>query len=370
MKKLLNTLLRPALLGVVMLGLSLPVTTPVAMAAGKQEATTKKKTTSSASRKKSNAVASKKKRSQKVSRYGKRRSAVAAESRAERERLASLSRLPHRVGPTEIYQAANLQLPLSLESRAAVVINAETGELLYSKNSSRTMPIASITKLMTAMVTLDARLPMEEVITISEGDVDRIKNTSSRLTVGTTMTRGEALLLALMASENRAAAALARTYPGGTPAAVAAMNRKALELGMTHSHFADGTGLSARNVASPTDLVRMVKAARSYPDIRQFSTSTEYNLVSGHRVIPYRNTNALVKNDTWQIDVSKTGFINEAGKCLVMHARVNATPVVIVLMDSNGKYTRIGDANRVKKWLESAVEGFTLSENHYSTGTL
>jgi D-alanyl-D-alanine endopeptidase (penicillin-binding protein 7) len=367
MKKFLTFVLRPVLLGVIALGLSLPVTTPEASAASKQTVTAKKKTVNKASRKKSHAVASKKKRTQKVSRYGKRRAAVASrQARIERERQAALSRLPHRLGPTEVYQAANLHLPLSLESRAAVVINAETGELLYSKNSSRTMPIASITKLMTAMITLDAHLPMDEMITIAEADVDKIKHTSSRLTVGTSMTRSEALLLALMASENRAAAALARTYPGGTQAAVAAMNRKASALGMTHSHFSDGTGLSVNNVASPTDLVRMVTAARNYPDIRRFSTSTEYNLATGHRVLPYRNTNALVKNNTWEIDISKTGFINEAGKCLVMHARVNATPVVIVLMDSNGKYTRIGDANRVKKWLESAVQSFTLSENHYT----
>lgn len=367
MKSALKFVLRPVLLGILAMGLSLPVTSTAALAASKQEATAKKKTVSKAARKKTQTIASKKKRSQKVSRYGKRRSAVASHQlRAERERQAALSRLPHRIGPTEIYQAANLQLPLSLESRAAVVINADTGELLYSKNSSRTMPIASITKLMTAMITLDAHLPMDEVITIAEADVDKIKHTSSRLTVGTSMTRSEALLLALMASENRAAAALARTYPGGTPAAVAAMNRKASELGMTHAHFSDGTGLSVQNVASPTDLVRLVKAARNYPDIRRFSTTTEYNLATGHRVLPYRNTNALVKNNTWEIDVSKTGFINEAGKCLVMHARVNATPVVIVLMDSNGKYTRIGDANRVKKWLESAVQSFTLSENQYT----
>jgi len=368
MKKPLNFILRPFLLGMIALGLSLPVTSPAAMASSKQEATAKKKAVSKASsRKKSHAVASKKKHSQKVSRYGKRRSnAIVRQSRIERERQAALSRLPHRVGPNEIFQAANLQLPLNLESRAAVVINADTGEMLYSKNSSRTMPIASITKLMTAMVVLDAQLPMDEIITISDADVDKVKHTSSRLTVGTSMTRREALLLALMASENRAAASLARTYPGGTAAAVVAMNRKASELGMTHSHFADGTGLQMQNMASPTDLVRMVKAARNYPDIRRSSTTTEYALVAGHRVLPYRNTNSLVKNDTWSIDVSKTGFINEAGKCLVMHARVNSTPVVIVLMDSAGRYTRIGDANRVKKWLESAVQGFTLSQNQHT----
>lgn len=367
MKKSLNLILRPVLLGLIALGLSLPVTAPVAQAASKQEATAKKKTASKTARKSSHAVASTRKRGQKVSRYGKRRSdVVARQRRAELERQAILNSLPHRVGPTEIFQAANLQSPLNLESRAAVVINADTGELLYSKNSSRTMPIASITKLMTAMVVLDAHLPMDEIITISDADVDKIKHTSSRLAVGTSMPRSEAMLIALMASENRAAAALARTYPGGTAAAVAAMNRKAAELGMTHSHFEDGTGLTVHNVASPTDLVRMVKAARGYPDIRRFTTTAEHTLVAGHRVLPYRNTNALVKNDSWDIEVSKTGFINEAGKCLVMHARVNATPVVIVLMDSAGRYTRIGDANRVKKWLEAAVHSFTLSENQYT----
>lgn len=368
MKKSFTFLLRPLLLGVLALGLSLPVITPEAMAASTSGAKAKKHTANkTSSSKKSHAATRNKKRSQQVSRYGKRRAVVDNQQlRAERERQAMMARLPHRVGPTEIFQTSNLQLPLNLESRAAVVINADTGETLYSKNPTRTMPIASITKLMTAMITLDARLPMDEVITITEADVDKIKHTSSRLAVGTSMTRSEALLLALMASENRAAASLVRTYPGGAQAAVAAMNRKARELGMTHANFADGTGLNAQNVASPSDLVRMVKAARNYPDIRRFSTTSEYDLATNHRVLPYRNTNALVKNDTWQIDVSKTGFINEAGKCLVMHARVNETPVVIVLMDSNGKYTRIGDANRVKKWLESAVQSFTLSENQYT----
>lgn len=242
-----------------------------------------------------------------------------------------------------------------LESRAAIVMNAETGELLYSKNPSRTMPIASITKLMTAMVVLDARLPMDETITISEADVDMLRHTSSRLAVGTTLPRREMMLVALMASENRAAAALARTYPGGTAAAVAAMNRKAHELGMSHTQFLDGTGLHSENSASPSDLVRMVKAARSYPEIHQDTTTSEHVVYSQRRTIQYRNTNALVKNDTWNIEVSKTGFINEAGKCLVMQARIKSTPVVIVLMDSAGRYTRIGDANRVKKWLESAM---------------
>ncbi|HEX4870445.1 MAG TPA: D-alanyl-D-alanine endopeptidase [Moraxellaceae bacterium] len=235
-------------------------------------------------------------------------------------------------------------------------MNAETGEVLYSKNPNRTMPIASITKLMTAMVVLDARLPMDEPITITAEDVDHLRNTSSRLTVGTTLPRHEMMLLALMSSENRAAAALARTYPGGTAAALAAMNRKAQELGMTHARFLDGTGLHSENSASPTDLVRLVKAARNYPEIHQYSTTAEHVVHAGRgRALQYRNTNALVKNDSWQIELSKTGFINEAGKCLVMQARIQSQPVVIVLMDSAGRYTRIGDANRVKQWLETAM---------------
>lgn len=222
-------------------------------------------------------------------------------------------------------------------------MNAETGEMLYSKNADRTMPIASITKLMTAMIVLDAHLPMDELITIQESDVDTLRHSSSRLPVGTTLTRSEAMLLALMASENRAASSLARTYPGGTTAAVAAMNRKARDLGMTHTFFVDGTGLHSENTSSPGDLVQLVKTARSYPDIHQYSTTTEHTLVSQQgRSIEFRNTNSLVRGGNWAIEVSKTGFIKEAGRCLVMQARINAKPMVIVLMDSNGSVSRAG----------------------------
>ncbi|HEX6591224.1 MAG TPA: D-alanyl-D-alanine endopeptidase [Moraxellaceae bacterium] len=353
---------RPLLVGLIALGLSLPlaVTTAHAAESGKSSLQ-KKKASASKSGAKRSSTASRKRNTNKVSRYGKRRAPVARISAAERQRLLALANLPHRVGPTEIFQIPAAQSALLLESRAAVVMNAETGELLYSKNPDRTMPIASITKLMTSMVVLDARLPMDEPITITEADVDNLRHTSSRLTVGTTLPRSDIMLLALMASENRAAAALARTYPGGTAAAVAAMNRKARELGMQHTQFMDSTGLHSENSASPTDLVRMVKAARAYPEIHQYSTTAEHTVYSRGRVLAYHNTNALVKNDTWNIEVSKTGFINEAGKCLVMQARINATPVVIVLMDSAGRYTRIGDANRVKKWLESAVNTETAS---------
>ncbi len=356
MRQIMIRGLRPLLLGFIALGLSLPLAATVNAAQSTSKASVQKKKTSvSKSTVKKNSTAKRKRSSaSRVSRYGKRRAPQI--TAAERQRLIALANLPHRTGPTEIFQIPAAQSALFLESRAAVVMNAETGELLYSKNSERTMPIASITKLMTAMVVLDARLPLDEPITISQEDVDTLRHTSSRLTVGTTLPRSDVMLLALMSSENRAAAALARTYPGGTAAAVAAMNRKAREIGMTHTRFLDGTGLHSENSASPTDLVRMVKAARAYPEIHEYSTQADHTVYSRGRALAYHNTNALVKNDTWTIEVSKTGFINEAGKCLVMQARINTTPVVIVLMDSAGRYTRIGDANRVKKWMESAFD--------------
>lgn len=351
--------LRPLLIGLLSIGLSLPALASARTQDAPAKASVHKKVAKSGNRagKQVAKTRLKARKAPRVSRYGKSRAPVARMSAAERQRLATLASLPHRVGPTEVFQIPQAQASLYLQSRAAVVMNAETGEVLYSKNSDRTMPIASITKLMTAMVVLDARLPMDEPITITEEDVDHLRNTSSRLTVGTTLPRHEMMLLALMSSENRAAAALARTYPGGTPAAVAAMNRKAAELGMTHAHFLDSTGLHSENSASPADLVRMVKAARNYPEIHQYTTTAEHVVTTGHgRVLQYRNTNALVKSDSWNIEVSKTGFINEAGKCLVMQARIQSKPVVIVLMDSAGRYTRIGDANRVKQWLETALD--------------
>lgn len=255
---------------------------------------------------------------------------------------------------TTVEQTNDIAQSLNLESKAALVMNAVTGEVLYAKNTNQAVPIASITKLMTAMVVLDAKLPLDEAITINEEDIDRMRNTSSRLSVGTVLSRAELLLLALMSSENRAAHALARTYPGGVNAAVAAMNRKAATLGMTQTRFEDGTGLNSGNVASPKDLVTMVKTASTYPLIRRFSTTGGHAVAIKESVQQFNNTNALVKNPDWEIGVSKTGFINEAGKCLVMQAKIKSTPVVMVLMDSWGKYTRIGDAVRVKKWLESS----------------
>ena len=242
-----------------------------------------------------------------------------------------------------------------LLSSFALVYDEETQRPLYTKNPDAVTPIASITKLMTAMVVLDSRPDLDEEISVADADQDMLKRTHSRLGVGTTFTRREMLNLALMSSENRAASALARNYPGGTAAAVAAMNAKARELGMTNTTFRDPTGLNSQNVSTARDLVKMVAAARKYKLIHQFTT-TASRLVEGQRgrELLFRNTNPLVKSTSWEIGLSKTGFINEAGRCLVMQAQIRQRPVIIVLLDSVGKSSRIGDANRVKKWIESA----------------
>ncbi len=243
---------------------------------------------------------------------------------------------------------------LALYSASALVIDQETGQALLEKQSGVVVPIASISKLMTAMVVLDAKLDMNEVIAIGDDDIDGLKGTRSRLPVGTTMTRETAMLLALMSSENRAANSLGRHYPGGLPAFVKAMNRKAQALGMLNSRFEEPTGLSSNNVSTAHDLARMVAAAANYPEIRNFSTTGGARVELNGHIREFHNTNALVHSDNWEIGVSKTGYISEAGRCLVMQARVADKPVVIVLLDSTGKMTRVGDANRIKRWMESA----------------
>jgi len=239
-------------------------------------------------------------------------------------------------------------------SRTVVVFDESTERPLYVKNDDdRAQPIASITKLMTAMVVLDAHLPMDEKLTITWDDVDHLRGSSSRVPVGAELTREELLRLALMSSENRAAAALGRNYPGGVSAFVRAMNAKAAAIGMNQAHFEDSSGLNGNNRASAMDLVRMVQAAHQYPAIREFSTTGAHTAELNRRTVEFRNTNALVRSPDWDIGLSKTGYIREAGRCLVMHARIAARPVVIVLLDSDGKQTRIGDAARIKKWLET-----------------
>jgi serine-type D-Ala-D-Ala endopeptidase (penicillin-binding protein 7) len=241
-----------------------------------------------------------------------------------------------------------------IKSTAALVYDAADGTVLYGKNTAQVAAIASITKLMTAMVVLDAELPLDETIRIDSADIDTLKHTGSRLRVGSVFSRRDMLHMALMSSENRAASALGRAYPGGMDAFVAQMNAKARSLGMHLTRFVEPTGLSSENVSTAQDLAVLVQASLDYPLIREFTTTPNAQIhTADGRVYGFNNSNGLVRGSSWQIDVSKTGYISEAGRCLVMHAHILDRPIIIVLLDSWGKYTRIGDANRVKKWLES-----------------
>ncbi|SAL37183.1 D-alanyl-D-alanine endopeptidase [Caballeronia humi] len=245
---------------------------------------------------------------------------------------------------------------LALRSSVAYVVDQNTQETLFDKNSRAVVPIASITKLMTAMVVLDSREPLTDELMVTDEDRDYEKYTGSRLAVGSVLNREDMLHIALMASENRAAAALSRYYANGRPGFIAAMNAKAKSLGMTDTHFENSTGLTSQNVSSARDLVKMVNAAYQYPLIRRFSTDTSYDVYTGKRNIAYRSTNALIRNPTWDIGLQKTGFINEAGECLVMQANINGRPVVMVLLDSSGKYSRFADAGRIRSYLDTAGE--------------
>jgi len=239
-----------------------------------------------------------------------------------------------------------------LRSSSVFILDATHSSVLYSRRADVAMPIASITKLMTALVVLQAGQPLDEPIEITREDVSLGKGAYSRLTFGTKLPRGDLLHLALMSSENRAAHALGRHYPGGVPAFVQAMNVQAAALGMTHTRFVDPAGLSSENVASPEDLSKLVMAASQNAIIREYSTDKGYAVRAGRRMIDFRNTDSLVANPTWNIIVQKTGYISEAGKCLVMQAIIEGRTVVIVLLDSFGKYTRVADAKRIKKWME------------------
>lgn len=242
-----------------------------------------------------------------------------------------------------------------LRSNIALILDEKTLRPLYSKNAEEVAPIASITKLMTAMVVLDAGQSLGEEVSVDVADLDTLKGTHSRLRIGMTFPRSELMKLALMASENRAASALARNYPGGMNAAIAAMNAKARALGMSDTQFHDPTGLNSDNVSTARDLAKMVMAARKYHLIQQYTTTATHSVDGWNgREMRFTNTNPLVKNASWDIGVSKTGFINEAGRCLVMEATINQRPVIIVLLNSVGKSTRIGDAQRIKKWIESS----------------
>jgi D-alanyl-D-alanine endopeptidase (penicillin-binding protein 7) len=247
---------------------------------------------------------------------------------------------------------------LVLKSEAALVVDNKGNEI-YAKHGDTPQPIASITKLMTAMVILDASLPMDERISITKADRDTIQFTGSRLSYGATLTRKQLVQLALMASENRAASALARSWPGGKPSFVEAMNSKAKALGMNNSKFHDPAGLDPGNVASARDVARMVKAAMQYPLIRQATTTRSISVYpyKGRGALTYNNTNRLLKNKSWTIQLSKTGYLNEAGRCLAMQAEIADQPLVIVLLNSFGKLTPFGDSNRIRKWIEQGIEG-------------
>ena len=244
---------------------------------------------------------------------------------------------------------------LEVRSSSALVVDVKTGKTLYQKNATKVRPIASLTKLMTALVVLDAKQNLNQTITVDKNDLDRVKHTHSRIRMGTKVTRRDALHLALMSSENRMASALARHYPGGRSAFVRAMNNKARQLGMRNTHFYDSTGLSTRNVSTAQDLGKLATAASRQPLIRQFTQdeNREMRFSAPAYSLMFNNTNPLVKNPDWDVRLSKTGFTDEAGRCLVMRAKPDSRELAIVLLNSVGKRTPIGDANRIRKWLKS-----------------
>lgn len=257
---------------------------------------------------------------------------------------------------------SNTHDPLDLKSNAAFVMDQATSEVLFEKNSRVPLPMASITKLMTALIVLDSQQDMNEILEVTIQDVDFEKNSGSRLRVGAQLSRTDMLHIALMSSENRAASALGRSYPGGLPNFVKRMNEKARMIGMTDTTYVDPTGLSSRNVASARDLAKLVSAAYNYPIVRQYSTDRSYMVEPGGRALQYSTSNGLVKNPEWDIGLQKTGYISEAGRCLVMQAKIDGRPVVMVFLDSKGKQSRLGDAGRIRKWLETSPS--TLSGAH------
>lgn len=253
----------------------------------------------------------------------------------------------------------------NLSSAAFVVANHRTGEVISERNGNRVMPIASLTKLMTALVVLDANLRLNEMLTVTNADIDRIKGTGSRLAIGSRLSRAEMLHIALMSSENRAASALARHYPGGQRAFVEAMNAKARMLGMWNTRYADSTGLNPRNVSTAQDLAKLAAAAASYPLIRQYSTDEQSYVRTNKRQLHYLNSNRLIREGQWEFTLSKTGYIREAGRCLVLGTKINREPVIMVLLNAETTNDRVADAKRIKTWLESSGRT-TLAANQSS----
>jgi D-alanyl-D-alanine endopeptidase (penicillin-binding protein 7) len=267
--------------------------------------------------------------------------------------LAAMPIVPPRQSFGEMAGLHTERDELDLKSGVALVVDQDTNEVLFNKNGTTVLPIASLTKLMTGLVISEARLPMSEPVTITQDDVDTEKGSRSRLTVGTTLTRAEMLHLALMSSENRAANALGRTYPGGLQEFVRLMNTKAKQLGMRATRYVEPTGLSSQNQSSAQDLAILVNAAYKDQAVREYSTSPGYEVAVGERTLQYNTTNRLVKNPEWEIGLQKTGFISEAGQCLVMQTKIAGRKLIMVFLDSAGKYSRLGDAERVRRWVES-----------------
>ncbi|MEY3872325.1 MAG: hypothetical protein RLZZ296_1320 [Pseudomonadota bacterium] len=267
--------------------------------------------------------------------------------------VAERSVTPPRLSFGQIAGLHSAADPLSLKSSVALVIDQDTQEVLFSKNDHAVLPIASLTKIMTGVIISSANLPMDEVLTVTQDDVDTEKNSSSRLRVGTSLTRGELLHLALMSSENRAAHALGRTYPGGLQTFVGLMNAKAKMLGMKDTRYVEPTGLSSLNQSSAQDLATLVNAAHADPVLRELSTSAGYQVAVGRQTLQYNNTNRLVKSPNWDIGLQKTGYISEAGQCLVMQTKIAGRKLIMVFLDSAGKFSRIADAERVRRWVES-----------------
>lgn len=335
----LNSIFKQTLQVVGILTFSAALIAPAAEAASAKRQIVKKSHAAKAVSKK---VISSRKSARFVAKSSRRPVIVASPSRPSFGQLAGLH---------------SAQDPLDLKSSVALVIDQDTHEVLFSKNDHAVLPIASLTKLMTGVIISGSQLPMDEAITISQDDVDTEKGSSSRLHVGSSLTRGELLHLALMSSENRAAHALGRTYPGGMPAFVKLMNAKAKMLGMKDTRYVEPTGLSSQNQSSAQDLATLVNAAHGDPVLRELSTSTGYQVALGRRTLQYNNTNRLVKNPDWEIGLQKTGYISEAGQCLVMQTKIAGRKLIMVFLDSAGKLSRLGDAERVRRWVESQPVG-------------
>lgn len=278
---------------------------------------------------------------------------ASSKSRTKKRSARKVVEEPDRPSIGDMQGLQYTQDSLDLKSNAALVIDQEDSKVLFEKNASVSLPIASITKLMTSLVVLEANQDMDELLEVTPADIDLEKGSSSRLRIGSKLKRSDMLHIALMSSENRAASALGRNYPGGLEACVAAMNAKALELGMFETHYVDSTGLSSQNVASAQDLARLVGAAAQQPLIRQYSTDTNYAVHPGRGTLDYHSSNRLTSASDWNIALQKTGYISEAGRCLVMEAMIKGRAIVMVFLDSKGKYTRFADAGRIRTWLES-----------------